>query len=91
MTAFLSVMGATILALIWNYSIVLCLILIDAPSEASTVPEWVRAPVIVGGSPGSVIVVATSILAQDGVYMVSTHLYISNVTRKISKNIACAN
>lgn len=91
MIAFHSAMGAAIPVLTWSYSLVFCLLLIDAPTEASTVPEWVHAPVIVGGSPGSGMVVATSILAKIGVYMVGTHIFISNVTSKFSNNIACAN
>ena len=65
------VMGAAIPTLIRECFLALCFL--DALSEASTVPEWVRAPIVVGGSPGSGMVVATSILNKIGVYMVRSH------------------
>ena len=37
---------------------------------APAVPDWIRAPIVVGGNPGSGLSLATSVLANMGVYMV---------------------
>jgi|AntAceMinimDraft_1070359.scaffolds.fasta_scaffold269595_1 hypothetical protein len=60
-----------------NYYLVLLLLVTCA---ASGVPDWVRAPVIVGGSPGSGMLVATAILAKLGVYMVDVQYLVVSAT-----------